>query len=52
MARLKREWAESASVSASSDDTVKAPEKLTPSTHLNIFFPRLRKVPKSSSNMR
>uniref|UniRef100_M4CEN9 RRM domain-containing protein n=1 Tax=Brassica campestris TaxID=3711 RepID=M4CEN9_BRACM len=44
MARLKREWAESASVSASSDDTVKAPEKLTPSTHLNIFFPRLRKV--------
>nr|VDD17910.1 unnamed protein product [Brassica rapa] len=44
MARLKREWAESASVSASTDGTVKAPEKLTPSTHLNIFFPRLRKV--------
>ncbi|KAF8102536.1 hypothetical protein N665_0198s0236 [Sinapis alba] len=45
MARLKREWAESASVSASaSDETVKAPENLTPSTHLNIFFPRLRKV--------
>ncbi|CDY43879.1 BnaC09g33640D [Brassica napus] len=44
MARLKREWAESASVSASSDDTVKAPEESPPSTHLNIFFPRLRKV--------
>ncbi|KAG2299692.1 hypothetical protein Bca4012_011272 [Brassica carinata] len=43
MARLKREWAESASVSAS-DDTVKAPENSAPSTHLNIFFPRLRKV--------
>ncbi|KAJ0266817.1 Protein REPRESSOR OF SILENCING 3 [Hirschfeldia incana] len=41
MARLKREWAESASVS---DETVKAPEKSDPSTHLNIFFPRLRKV--------
>ncbi|CDY62692.1 BnaA10g29240D [Brassica napus] len=45
MARLKREWAESASASASSDDTVKvALEKSPPSTHLNIFFPRLRKV--------
>ncbi|CAN6870671.1 unnamed protein product [Brassica oleracea] len=44
MARLKREWAESASVSASSVDTVKAPEESPPSTHLNIFFPRLRKV--------
>ena len=50
MARLKREWAESASASASSDDTVKvALEKSPPSTHLNIFFPRLRKVTKSSS---
>lgn len=42
MARLKREWAESASVPT--DETVKAPEKSAPSTHLNIFFPRLRKV--------
>ncbi|KAJ4875241.1 RNA-binding (RRM/RBD/RNP motifs) family protein [Raphanus sativus] len=43
MARLKREWAESASVPT--DETVKAPDKSSaPSTHLNIFFPRLRKV--------
>ncbi|CAN8301429.1 unnamed protein product [Cochlearia groenlandica] len=42
LARLKREWEESSSVS---EDVIEAPEENTPpSTHMNIFFPRLRKV--------
>ncbi|CAA7032363.1 unnamed protein product [Microthlaspi erraticum] len=42
LARLKREW--EASSSSPSDVTIKAPDDSTPTTHLNIFFPRLRKV--------
>ncbi|ESQ42580.1 hypothetical protein EUTSA_v10012942mg [Eutrema salsugineum] len=41
LARLRRGWEESASTP---DDTIKAPEKFTPSTQINIFIPRLRKV--------
>ncbi|CAH8280074.1 unnamed protein product [Arabidopsis lyrata] len=41
LARLKREWE---AASSTSDNTIKAPSDSTPSTHLNIFFPRLRKV--------
>ncbi|EOA14507.1 hypothetical protein CARUB_v10027727mg [Capsella rubella] len=49
LARLKREWEEASSpcdstIKAPSDNTIKAPSDSTPSTHLNIFFPRLRKV--------
>ncbi|XP_019092677.1 PREDICTED: uncharacterized protein LOC104735182 isoform X2 [Camelina sativa] len=43
LARLKREWEEASS--PKDDTTIKAPPSDSePSTHLNIFFPRLRKV--------
>jgi hypothetical protein len=41
LARLKREWE---AASSTSDNTIKAPSDSPPATHLNIFFPRLRKV--------
>ncbi|CAH2069562.1 unnamed protein product [Thlaspi arvense] len=41
LARLKREWEEA---SSTPDVAIKAPDNSTPSTHLNVFIPRLRKV--------
>lgn len=53
LARLKREWEAASSTSNDiiSDDIIKAPSDSTPSTHLNIFFPRLRKVPMLLQNL-
>ncbi|XP_010483376.1 PREDICTED: uncharacterized protein LOC104761906 [Camelina sativa] len=42
LSRLKREWEEASS--PKDDSTIKAPPDSEPSIHLNIFFPRLRKV--------